>query len=71
MGRHGRLLAVLALAAWAGEASGAVVGRERAEAWELLLKYLVTTMARAASSSADRDGFLCGSSETRVRQRKE
>jgi hypothetical protein len=45
MGRHGRLLAVLALAAWAGEASGAVVGRERAEAWELLLKYLVTTMA--------------------------
>ena len=41
MGRHGRLLAVLALAAWAG----AVVGRERAEAWELLLKYLVTTMA--------------------------
>jgi len=35
MGRHGRLLAVLALAAWAG----AVVGRERAEAWELLLKY--------------------------------
>ena len=26
MGRHSRLLVVLALAAWAGEASGAVVG---------------------------------------------